>query len=63
MSCCVRGVEVPSLYSTYLLSSQGCLVQAMAPLSREASEATVALWNIRQAKFHSSTPPWAMALQ
>lgn len=47
----------------YLWSSQGCLLQVMAALSREASEARVALLNMLQAKFHSSTPPSAMALQ
>lgn len=47
----------------YLFNNQGFLVQAMAPLSLEASDARVALLNILQAKFHSSTPPYAMALQ
>lgn len=40
-----------------MFSSQGFWVQAMAPLSLEASDARVALLNIPQAKFHSSTPP------
>lgn len=48
---------------THLCKSQGTLVQAMACLSRAASDAKVADLNILQAKSHSSTPPKAMALQ
>lgn len=47
----------------YLFRSQGTLVQAMADLSREASDAKVADLNILQAKSHSSAPPKVMALQ
>lgn len=48
---------------TDLFSSQGSLVQDRAYMSLSASEAMVAFLYMDQAKFHSSTPPAAIALQ
>lgn len=46
-----------------LSRSHGCLVQARAARSFSASVAMEAFRNLDQAKFHSTAPPAAMALQ
>lgn len=59
-----RGTHAaPSGPGPHLFRIQTWLLQARAPRSLSASFTSSAFRNCSHTKFHSSSPPWAMALQ
>lgn len=58
-----EGISSSSASQSHLSRIQTLLLQARAARSLSASFTTVAFWYCSQAKSHSLSPPWAMALQ